>query len=149
MSRRLLLLLVGVVLAGLAVVAPAGAPAQGGTVEVTAELSGDNEPQGGDPDGEGQFDARIRARRICYDLEFTVSSIPTDAHIHRGSEDQNGPIVVPLRPRFTQDGARSRCVPVRRTLARRIRRNPDNYYVNVHTRAFPNGAIRGQLEEAR
>ncbi|MBS1786273.1 MAG: CHRD domain-containing protein [Acidobacteria bacterium] len=26
-----------------------------------------------------------------------------------------------------------------------IMKNPGNYYVNVHTAEFPNGAIRGQL----
>ena len=32
-----------------------------------------------------------------------------------------------------------------RTLLRRIRGNPEAFYVNVHTTDFPDGAVRGQL----
>jgi CHRD domain len=33
-------------------------------------------------------------------------------------------------------------------LLRDIRRNPGDYYVNVHNGDFPGGAVRGQLESA-
>jgi hypothetical protein len=145
MTRRLLLLLAAAVLASFAFsVAPTGA--QRGT-DLIADLSGENQVDEGDPDGTGEFTANLRRRRICYDLEFTVTGEPLDAHIHRGQEDEDGPIVVPLRPEFTEDGAESKCVRVRRRVARRIRRDPEDYYVNVHTDDFPDGAIRGQLEE--
>ena len=32
-----------------------------------------------------------------------------------------------------------------KNLLKDIIRNPENYYVNVHTAAFPNCAVRGQL----
>jgi hypothetical protein len=35
-----------------------------------------------------------------------------------------------------------------RPLLRDIKRNPDQYYVNVHNSDFPGGAVRGQLEAA-
>jgi CHRD domain-containing protein len=42
-------------------------------------------------------------------------------------------------------GKASGCVNVARTLVRAILANPGNYYVNVHTTDFPNGAVRGTL----
>jgi len=35
-----------------------------------------------------------------------------------------------------------------RPLLRDIKNNPDQYYVNVHTSDFPDGAVRGQLAVA-
>jgi hypothetical protein len=44
-------------------------------------------------------------------------------------------------------GSSSGCttVGVDRDLAKDILKNPEDYYVNVHTTLFPYGAIRGQL----
>jgi CHRD domain len=65
------------------------------------------------------------------------------AHIHRVV---NGPIVVPLnQPSSGDPGASSGCVTVDPKLARAILRHPHRYYANVHTAAFPSGAVRGQL----
>jgi hypothetical protein len=30
---------------------------------------------------------------------------------------------------------------------KRIRQNPENFYVNVHNADFPDGAVRGQLSK--
>jgi hypothetical protein len=35
---------------------------------------------------------------------------------------------------------------VRKALATNLREHPKAYYINVHNRPFPDGAIRGQLE---
>ncbi len=37
------------------------------------------------------------------------------------------------------------CVSASADVIAAIRANPSNYYVNVHTTDFPDGAIRGQL----
>lgn len=49
-----------------------------------------------------------------------------------------GSVVVPLS--FGDD-----CASVSRELALALLRSPADYYVNVHTAAFPAGALRGQL----
>jgi len=40
-------------------------------------------------------------------------------------------------------------VTVDATVAAAILAHPKGYYVNVHTAAFPNGAVRGQLKPLR
>ncbi len=64
----------------------------------------------------------------------------TGAHIHEAPAGVAGPIVVPLSPPVG-DG----CVPASRELIKEIRKNPESFYVNVHTAGRPAGAIRGQL----
>lgn len=64
-------------------------------------------------------------------------------HIHGAAKGKAGPVVVPL---FMGDvPSRTRCVRAKRSLVRDILRDPADYYVNVHTPDFPDGAIRGQL----
>ena len=65
------------------------------------------------------------------------------AHIHSGRRGVAGPPVVTLQRagpnRFDS------CTRVSRALARDLGANPRAFYVNVHSQAFPDGAIRGQL----
>jgi hypothetical protein len=81
--------------------------------------------------------------QICY--RITVSNIgrATAAHIHRGTSTEAGPILKELEA--PSDGSSQGCVRVSRTAITNIKNNPSGYYVNVHNRAFPNGAVRGQL----
>jgi CHRD domain len=100
----------------------------------------------GDPDGRGSFTAIVDGNELCFGITVTNLDQPVAAHIHRGRSNQNGPIVVPLTQPSTGDpGASSDCVSVDPALAAAILKNPHKYYANVHTSAFPNGAVRGQL----
>ncbi|HEX8641063.1 MAG TPA: CHRD domain-containing protein [Allosphingosinicella sp.] len=103
-------------------------------------------PGPGDSDGTGI--ATLRAEpaneRICWRLYANGIDAATAAHIHRGAEGSAGPPVVPLTPPAA--GGRSEgCAPVAPALARELSLQPHRFYVNVHTAAFPGGAIRGQL----
>jgi hypothetical protein len=128
-------------------------PAQGG-VQLTATLVGANEVPGpGDSDGAGTASIRTQAGlgQICYLLNVSKITLPaTAAHIHSGPAGVAGPPVVGLRrptgttPTATTGSSRG-CVTAPRTLVAAILANPANYYVNVHTTDFPDGAIRGQL----
>jgi hypothetical protein len=54
--------------------------------------------------------------------------------------------VVSLRkPARGLAGASSRCTLLTQALADQMRAMSGRYYVNVHTGAFPNSAVRGQL----
>ena len=142
--RRLALVFTGTVVA-VAVAAPLldSAPVRG---PFFATLRGASEVSGGDADGRGSFTAILHGRRLCYGLTVAHIGLPTAAHIHRGRAGVAGPIVVSLRrPASGLAGASSRCTLLTQALADQIRAAPRRYYVNVHTGAFPNGAVRGQL----
>ena len=110
-----------------------------------AQLSGANEPGGGDPDGAGlaRIEISDTTNTICTDLEVRLISPATAAHIHRGAAGVNGPPVITLDT--PDDNDSDDCDEVPDALVDEIKRNPAGFYVNVHTADYPDGAIRGQL----
>jgi CHRD domain len=100
----------------------------------------------GDPDGRGSFTAIVDGNQLCFGVTVTNLDAPVAAHIHAGRRNQSNPPLVPLTEPATGDpGAASGCVTVDPTVAQAILKNPHKYYFNVHTAAFPGGAVRGQL----
>ena len=101
----------------------------------------------GDPDVSGTAALRLNPgqEEICYELAVADILLPAvGAHIHTGTVTEAGPVVVPLAaPDVT--GMSSGCVYAPRELILAIIRNPENYYVNVHTTDYRPGAVRGQL----
>jgi hypothetical protein len=115
---------------------------------LSADLTGAAEVPGpGDPDGSGSFSMTVNPGQgeICYTLTASDIAPATAAHIHVGTADVAGPVVVGLTA--PTDGASSACVSVARELATDILKHPEQYYVNVHNAEFPPGAIRGQLSK--
>jgi hypothetical protein len=127
------------------------------SLAVFADLNGQNELDvttlqrgAGDPDGFGSASFTINGTSLCFGITVGNLDKPAAAHIHKGRKFENGPIVVPLTaPADGLAGASSGCVTVDATLAADILAHPRAYYANVHTRAFPNGAVRGQLKPLR
>ena len=119
-----------------------------------AQLSGRNEISmttgergAGDPDGFGSATFTFDGDQVCFGITVANLDAPVMAHIHRGGKDVNGPVVVPVTQPATGDpGASSGCVTVDAALAAEIQAHPRGYYANVHTMAFPAGAMRGQLK---
>ena len=137
---------------GIGIVA-AAVPA-GAATKLETRLTGSTEVPGpGDPDGTGGARVRlnVKAGRVCYGISVRKIMLPAvGAHIHRGRAGVAGPVKVtlnnPTRVEATGIGLSFGCENgVSRTLLRRIRSNPDRFYVNVHTTDYPNGAVRGQL----
>src|SRR3954453_8393038 len=115
-----------------------------------AVLKGGNEiksptaPHGGDPDGRGS--ATVLAARqpnlICFAITVRAIDGPILAHIHKGAAGVNAPVVVPFTaPSTGAPGASIGCVNADPKLIKDIQQHPSNYYVNVHSAAFPGGAV--------
>ena len=135
-----------IAVAGLVVVAASAASAQG--IQHFAVLNGGNEVAAADPDGSGAASVVVRGSQVCFSILVERSGTPVAAHIHEGKSGVNGPIRVPLTPTPAagNPGTSSGCVPVAVAgLLTRLRNTPNLFYVNLHTTAFPDGAIRGQL----
>ena len=132
----------------------------------TLELSWVNEVVdgdffGGQPEGVGIAVLKLSPNKgtIAYLLDAAAVVPPfteaPGAHIHRGSLSENGPIVAPLATgQELQNGQGGVAGYIREgsfsdtsvTVADMIA-SPEDFYVNVHSAAYPAGAIRGQLPE--
>jgi hypothetical protein len=142
--------------------APAAAPAanpasEGAPVVFNTQLRSDQEPNGAST-SESKGTAQVTVNSDGT-IEFMLvinnksDETYTRAHIHKGAAGTNGPIHwdfleagVPVasigdQPATLRGEARARAAAVLSDLLA----NPHLYYVNVHSTAFPGGAIRGQL----
>lgn len=133
-------------------------------VAFSAYLTGDAEVNDQGQDGVGDPDAKGSATllaadedTLCYGVTIRGAQTPTELHIHRAPAGQNGDVVIDLSKNVPKDangkpkgnpGASSGCKnlsgPELEAFGR-IRANPQNYYINVHTTGFQKGAARGQL----
>lgn len=122
-----------------------------GATGLTAHMTGANvaNPNGGDPDGSANVTLRVnRAKaRVCYVLTYKkLSGHVTGSFIHKGSE---GEIARPIITLFEGDHASpvQGCVhDLKKRLVKRLKRKPDQHYVDVDTSKYRNGAVRGQIE---
>ena len=112
-----------------------------------AVLTGAAEVPGpGDPDGTGRVEVSVvdATDNVCYEFkEVRNLGAVTAAHIHRGAAGAAGPPVVTMEA--PADGHSKGCVKVDGALVDDIHHRKGEFYVNVHTSDFPDGAIRGQL----
>jgi len=126
-------------MSGSAAATPASDPDGGGTAEFTFHITTPGSTTVGSAD-------------VCWDLTyFGIDGTPVAAHIHAGAAGVNGPIVVPAPPAVSfpnlGPNTSSGCTDTIAANVEAIMAAPSNFYINVHTVAFPAGAIRGQLTE--
>jgi hypothetical protein len=131
--------------------AATGALAGNNPNKLRANMTGAAEqPTTGDANGTGTAFVRLisRRERVCFYITFRRIARPLAGHIHRGGRRVAGPIVVPLfeRARGASSPIRGCARDVSRRTIRQIRNRPGRFYVNLHNRPFPAGAIRGQLQ---
>ena len=107
-------------------------------------------PGPGDENGRGKARLLLKKDQICFELSWRKIEAPTAAHIHRGTREVAGPVVVGLlsvpapglgAPVSSVGG----CASADPALIGDIRSHPSDFYVNIHNVRFPAGAIRGQL----
>lgn len=119
--------------------------------KLKANMTGAAEVPGpGDGNGSGTAFVTLKpaTHKICFAVTFNRIGRPIAGHIHKGGRAVAGNIVVVIFERA--NGASSPVNTCARgvagSLIRDIREHPGRYYVNLHTNALPNGAIRGQLK---
>ena len=153
--RRIILCLV----AACTVAAPTAsvAPAKSGlgvTCVLHAKLAAKNETTGSTSTAKGHTQIKVRNDgTIEFKTHINNKNNETfvAGHIHQAPVGVAGPIVVPLfvspapptsARHIKQSGV---ATPNAGTTGADLCANPNAYYVNYHTTAFPGGAIRGQL----
>ena len=123
---------------------------------LSAALNGANEVNAAGAPNQGDLDANGAAKvtvnpgqnTLCVSLQVTGTDVIRGAHIHDQVAGKNGPVVVELLPAGqTFSTSFERCVTVERGLLDEIRKNPAEYYVNLHNAEFRAGAVRGQLSK--
>jgi hypothetical protein len=113
-------------------------------VNFSTTLTGAKEVPPNDSDATGTAEVVYNDDTNKMTITVTYSGItPSDAHIHKGAVGVPGPVVFPF------DNLVSPMVLTNVTL------NADQeadlkaglYYVNIHSAEYPDGEIRGQLED--
>jgi hypothetical protein len=119
---------------------------QGGVTAGLAALDGTQEGNASTAVGRGTivFDSATRNILICY-VNHDVANTSV-AHIHTGAPGVSGPPnVVTLTQGTNVYYAPTTPSPVMLTTTNVTDMNAGNTYFNVHSAAFPNGEIRGQI----
>ena len=117
---------------------------------LNASLTGTAEVPGpGDPDGAGTavVNLDVSKGQVCYEVSVQKLDRPSAMHIHDGATGKSGDPVVTLTTPTATDTTTTGCVDADRTLMGRIAATPGNFYVNVHSATYPQGAVRGQLSQ--
>lgn|GEM_PF-7094727 len=109
-----------------------------------ARLTGSNEvpPVTTTGSGIGQF--TLKGNDLHYHITVqNLSSTLTAGHFHRGDEDVSGPVIEPI----TFNGLTASGVWMDLTNEELELLDDEEVYVNVHTTKFPNGEVRGQIDD--
>jgi hypothetical protein len=114
------------------------------------EVQVPGKPPVGDPKGSAEGLVRVQGDKVSFAFSWKGISAPTLGHIHQGARGTNGDVKVPLfttaMPATVTDAAGVVTVSDP-TIADALRANPDDFYLNLHTKEFPGGAVRGQLRK--
>jgi hypothetical protein len=107
-------------------------------------------PPVGDPKGSATGLIRVQGDRVTFAFSWKGISAPTLGHIHQGVAGVNGDVKVPLFASPMPDtvtAAAGVLTVSDPAIADALRANPTGFYLNLHTKEFPGGAVRGQLSK--
>ncbi len=110
-----------------------------------ASMSGDQENPAVASDGQGLASIHYTLGTLSLDINVQLtglSSTITQAHLHTGAPDENGPVAVDLSDLVVGNTIRG---TVSVTIQDLLNILDGNVYINVHTMDNPAGEIRGQL----
>ena len=114
---------------------------------LVASLEGRNEVTAGASAGQALELIGIEGNTLSYSVSWRGIGTPTAAHIHAGVRGVDGPVVVPLftSPRLAGGFASGTVTVADPTVLAALQSDPSGFYTDLHTTAFPDGAVRGQL----
>ncbi|MGJ6960576.1 CHRD domain-containing protein [Streptosporangium sp. G11] len=106
----------------------------------------------GDQQGVAVWLVWVKGRKVHWaTLWHGLTAQPANGHLHRGKKGVNGPVAVDF---FAAPGGlpkgitgASGVASASSSVAEGIKKNPKNWYTNLHTADFPDGAVRGQLSK--
>lgn len=135
---------------------PSTAAAQGdpqpqGLGHYTINLTPEEVTGGGDHGGSGsaRVDLDAAHQKVCYALSWKdLHGDATMAHLHLAPRGKDGPHPIDFfnDQHFSGTGSTaSGCSSSTRDKIQAVINHPADYYVIIHTTAFTEGAIRGQL----
>jgi hypothetical protein len=133
--------------AGFAVIVAGSASAATEKFHATLEAASEVPPSKSTGSGEATASLDTATHELTYDVTFSgFASDVTAAHIHGPApEGKNAGVVVPLgnAPKSPIHGSAKLTPDQEKELVAGM------YYVNVHSKNHPGGAIRGQLTEVK
>jgi antitoxin (DNA-binding transcriptional repressor) of toxin-antitoxin stability system len=97
-----------------------------------------------DPEASGSARLEFDGATIRFQIRTANLGKVVATHLHAGPAGVNGPMAHELNPGFLGETFEGSTV-VSEELARAVLANPSQYYVKLHSRKVPGGAIRGQL----
>lgn len=130
----------------------------GDAVYLTARLNGANEvptpggPAVGDKDGFARAFVKIQGNQVSFGLKWRGISAPTAGHIHAGAAGVNGPVSVGFFGQALASSLRAGVGTVTvddPAILKSLKKNPRQFYANLHNADFPGGAVRGQFQKTK
>lgn len=124
---------------------------QDGSRSFPVYLAGDELRDGGDPKGWGMARLKLDPKNetACYLVNWTeLDGVVTAFHLHAAPRRNNGPHWIDFfnGQHFNGQGHEaSGCVHSSQGKILDVINDPSGYYLNIHTSAHKDGAIRGQL----
>ncbi|TDD94842.1 CHRD domain-containing protein [Actinomadura rubrisoli] len=138
--------------AGLALAAvPAEADAAGEGTFLATSLNGARVASGaGDGDGSAVAFLGVKGDQVSFAIRFSGIAIPTRGELHQGAKGTDGQVRIPFFTTPLLTGSDSVSGTVRVTdpkLLDGLRTNPGDFYIDLHNKPFPGGAVRGQVHK--
>jgi hypothetical protein len=121
---------------------------------LAASLRGANEvpvaggPAVGDKDGAALEFIKVKGDKVSVAVTWRGTGRPTMLHIHQGAKGTNGGVKIEFTKLLDHIRGHSVTGTVKvedATLLNALKTDPGSFYANLHTAAFPGGAVRGQL----
>ncbi len=111
---------------------------------LSLRLTGDTEVPGPGSAGISTVELTYDGNAMCISGSTSNVGPLTAGHVHAAPAGESGDVVVDFELSTTGDGPFEACEVVGAE-GGVVMRDPKNYYVNLHTAEFPDGAVRAQV----